>query len=219
MFKTPKIIVNFKTYKESTGAKAVELAQICDIHKAIVCVTALDVQDVCKNIKTPVFGQHVDFVAYGSHTGKILPVQLKKTGAKGTLLNHSENRLNLDILRNTITLCHESKLKTVVCVQTAHEAGIVAQMGPDAIAIEPPELIGGTISVTSANPQIIIDTLKTVKEVNPKIAVLCGAGVKTREDVAKAVELGCKGVLLASGVMKAKNPDKVLKDLKKGLKK
>lgn len=218
MFKTPKIIVNFKTYKAATGTKAQELATICDLNKAIMCVTALDLPQISKTSKTPVFGQHADLETYGGHTGKILPAQLKKSGAKGTLLNHSENRIDFDVLKDTIDLCRKTKLKTLVCVQTAHEAWLVAQMNPDAIAIEPPELIGGTISVTTVNPQIIIDTLKAVSDVDASIAVLCGAGVKNREDVAKAVSLGCKGVLLASGVIKAKDPEKVLKDLKKGLK-
>jgi len=43
--------------------------------------------------------------------------------------------------------------------------------------------------------------------------VLCGAGVKTGKDVKRALELGAVGVLLASGVVKSKDPKKALQDL------
>jgi len=52
-----------------------------------------------------------------------------------------------------------------------------------------------------------------VKSVNPHVRILCGAGVKNGEDVAKAIELGSEGVLLASGVTKSDNPAAVLADL------
>ena len=48
--------------------------------------------------------------------------------------------------------------------------------------------------------------------------LLVGAGVKNGEDVRLAIELGAKGVLLASGVTKASDPKAVLLDLASGLK-
>jgi len=86
-------------------------------------------------------------------------------------------------------------------------------LGPAFIAVEPPELIGGDISVTSADPSIVSDTVAAVKSVNPNVRVLCGAGVKNGEDVAMAIKLGAEGVLLASGVTKANDVDSVLADL------
>ena len=86
-------------------------------------------------------------------------------------------------------------------------------MGPTFIAVEPPELIGGDVSVTNADPAIVSDTVAVVKSVNPGVRVLCGAGVKNGADVAKAIELGAEGVLLASGVTKAQDVDAVLADL------
>ena len=79
--------------------------------------------------------------------------------------------------------------------------------------MEPPELIGGDISVTTANPKIVQDTVETVKAVNRNVSVLCGAGVKTGQDVATAISLGADGVLLASGVVKSKDPKATLEDL------
>ena len=71
--------------------------------------------------------------------------------------------------------------------------------------------------MTAANPEIVRNTVNAVKKVNPNVKVLCGAGVKNGKDVAKALELGAEGVLLASGVVKAKNPEEVLMDLVSGI--
>jgi triosephosphate isomerase len=67
--------------------------------------------------------------------------------------------------------------------------------------------------VTTADPSIVSDTVAAVKAVNPNVRVLCGAGVKSGKDVAKALELGAEGVLLASGVTKATDVHAVLSDL------
>ena len=88
-----------------------------------------------------------------------------------------------------------------------------AKLGPTFIAVEPPELIGGDISVTSADPSIVSNTVAAVKSTNPNVRVLCGAGVKNGADVKKAIELGAEGVLLASGVTKASDVSSVLDDL------
>jgi len=106
---------------------------------------------------------------------------------------------------------------TVVCAENVQSAVQVAEFRPDYVAVEPPELIGGNVSVTTANPAIIEKTVEAVKKVNGSISVLCGAGVKTGEDVKAAIDLGTSGVLLASGVVKAKDPKAALLDLVKRL--
>ena len=52
-----------------------------------------------------------------------------------------------------------------------------------------------------------------MKAVDKGIKVLCGAGVKNGGDVKAAIDLGAEGVLLASGVVKAKDPESVIRDL------
>jgi len=52
-----------------------------------------------------------------------------------------------------------------------------------------------------------------VRKVNPDVVVLCGAGISSGDDVEAALKLGTKGVLLASGVVKAKEPKKVLLEM------
>src|SRR2546429_499067 len=77
--------------------------------------------------------------------------------------------------------------------------------------------VADDVSVTTAKPEVISRALDRIHAVNPKVVVLCGAGVRTRKDVAKALELGTSGVLLATGVVKSKDPEGALRDLIKGL--
>ena len=106
-----------------------------------------------------------------------------------------------------------SNFPICACAADVEEAIELAKLNPTFIAVEPPELIGGDISVTTADPSIVSDTVNAVKSVNPRVRVLCGAGVKNGLDVRKAIELGAEGVLLASGVTKAEDVDSVLDDL------
>lgn len=214
----PVIVVNFKTYEEASNDNALKLAKECEnvSTEIVACVNSLDFKEVAKNVSIPVFTQHIDLAKYGSCTGKIVPEIAKSAGAVGTLLNHSEDRYDKETLRQVIAKCKKQGIYTIVCSQDCEESVEIAKMSPDAIAVEPPELIGGDISVTTANPAIVSDTVKAVKEV-ADIPVLCGAGVKTKEDVRKSIELGAMGVLLASGVTKATDPESVLKDLNEGL--
>ena len=215
MFKKGMIAINFKTYKESTGKNAIALAKACASKNVILCVDALSLKEVAKAVKVPIFAQHVDGVTFGGHTGNLTPEMITAAGGKGSLINHSEDRYSNKELETAIKRCKEAKILSLVCAQTPSEAKRIAKLQPDAIAIEPPKLIGGDISVTTANPKIITKTIEAVRKVNQKIPVLCGAGVKTDVDVRIALELGATGVLLASGITKAKNPRKVLKDLAK----
>jgi len=222
MLKYPTIIINFKTYEQAIGKKAIELAKICDevqkeTNKSIaICVSATDIYKISSQVDIPVFSEHVDPEEFGAHTGKILISGIKDNGAYGSLLNHSEDRYRIDKLEKAIQKLKDNNLTSLVCANDQNLAKSIASFSPDIIAIEPPELIGGDISVTSANPQIIIDTVKEVNKIK-KIPVLCGAGIKTANDVKKSIELGCQGVLLASGITKAKDPKKVLLELAKGL--
>ncbi|HDM25341.1 MAG TPA: triose-phosphate isomerase [Thermoplasmatales archaeon] len=224
MLRVPIIVVNVKTYAEATGKKALEIAEIMskvaketDANLAIA-VQHPDIKIVADNVDIPVLAQHIDPIEPGSHTGWILAEAVKEAGAIGTLLNHSEHRLKLADIDTCIKLAKENELTTIVCSNNLDTSKAIAALKPDFVAIEPPELIGGDISVTTANPEIVADTVKEVRAINREIKILCGAGVKKGEDVSKAIELGTDGVLLASGVVKAQNKEEVLKDLVSGLK-
>ena len=223
MITEPTIVINFKAYKEASGKNAIKLANICEKlsiehnAKIIICVNTVDLKEIASNVSIPVFSQHVDGDKFGGHTGAVLPEVLVQANSTGTLINHSEDRCTKETLKKSITRCKETGLYSIVCVQNPEEAAEVAKLLPDAIAIEPPELIGGDISVTTSNPKIITDSIKAVKEVNKRIPVLCGAGIKDKEDISISIKLGSKGVLIASGIVKAKDQEKTLIDLIKGL--
>jgi triosephosphate isomerase len=163
------------------------------------------------------WAQHVDPVDYGSHTGSTHAASVTDAGAEGTLLNHSENRLKLATIDGGLTAAEEADLETVVCANDPNQSGAAAALGPDAVAVEPPELIGGDVSVATADPAIVEDARAAVDAVDDDVDLFCGAGVSTGEDVAAAADLGATGVLLASGVAKADDPRDVLRDLASGV--
>lgn len=226
----PIIIVNFKLYEQATGnedsdamvrlSSAVALAKC---HEKVaketganiaVAVNAIDLAEVCQNVDIPVFAQHIDPVTYGSYTGHVLPVAVKDVGAAGTLLNHAECQIDDETLKASIESAKEAGLYVVACANDEEAAERIIGYGPDLVAVEPPELIGGDVSVSKANPDVIKNSVAKLG----KGKVLVGAGVKTGEDVRIALELGASGVLLASGVTTAESPVDVLRDLVSGLK-
>lgn len=217
----PILLINFKTYEEGTWEKALKIAKAAeklaneDV-EIVLAVQPVDIGKISGNIRIPVFSQHVDPIVYGSHTGWILPESVKSAGAAGTLLNHSERQISFERLKESVDRCKEIGLRTVVCAATPEKVKEVASLKPDYIAIEPPELIGGDISVSKAKPEIITESIEKSEPFG--IPVLCGAGVKNREDVSKAKELGAKGILVASGVVKAGDPEEAIRDLLEGFK-
>ena len=214
--RTPLILVNFKTYSEAIGRKAVILAKIAEKTslETEVCIGLapqfVDITSIASTVSIPVFAQHIDPIAPGSFTGHILPESVRKTGAVGTLINHSERRLGLADIDATITRARESDLLSVVCANNSAVSAATAVLKPNMIAVEPPELIGGKISVSTAHPDLIKQCVEAVGD-NSK--VLTGAGVHTKADVEKSLELGAKGVLVASEVALSKNPKKAIEEL------
>jgi len=223
VLKTPCIIINLKTYQQGYGKKGLELIKGLEKasagHKGQVAVAAatVDIKYFSEKGSLPVFSQHIDPVGFGAFTGHVLPEAVKEAGAVGTLINHSERRLTIADIGAAVARCREVGLISCVCTNNVDTSAAVAALGPDFLAVEPPELIGGNISVSSARPEIISGSVERVRTINEKVKVLCGAGVKTGKDVAKAIELGSSGVLLASGVVTAKDVMAVMKDLLAGL--
>jgi triosephosphate isomerase len=222
MVRTPLIMVNFKLHPKASGKNAVNLAKILDFAakehgvEIIAAVNPLDYSIVRDSVDIPVFLQHVDAVGFGSHTGRINLEVAKDHGVEGILVNHSERRLTIADIDFLVSRAREIGIATVVCTNNARVSGAIAFLEPDFIAMEPPELIGGDISVSRARPEAITATIEAVKSVKD-VPVLVGAGVKNGEDVHRAIELGAKGVLVASGVTKAEDPKKAIEELISGL--
>ncbi|MHA2249828.1 MAG: triose-phosphate isomerase [Candidatus Kariarchaeaceae archaeon] len=218
--KLPVLIINFKTYSESSGRRGIELAQSAEkVAKeygvSIVVVPQLvDAKVIAQEVDIDVFSQHVDPYSPGSATGHIDIQSLSEGGISGTLLNHSERRLEITKLEESVFKAKEHGLKTVVCAGTIALSQAVSVFTPWAVAMEPPELIGGDVSVTS-KPEIVKNAVSAVKKGSENVIPLTGAGVKTAEHVGVAIDLGTKGVLLASGIVKAKNPDEVMAEMAK----
>ena len=220
---TPVVAINMKTYPQSCGFPGQKLAEFCEevmveTGKSIaIAPQQLDLAMYADLFDVPIFAQHVDNAKQGSTTGRVTPEAIKEIGCAGTLINHSEYRIPAEDVEALVKRCKELGLITIVCTKDAEESQAYARFGPDFVAVEPPELIGGDISVTTANPGVVADSVKLVKDAAPEVKVLCGAGVKNGQDVAKAIELGAEGVLLASGVVKAQDQKSVLLDLVGGL--
>jgi len=223
MLKTPVIVLNVKTYAQAVGDKSLEIAKIMDmVGKETGISMAISVQDtdiklVSDNVSIPVYAEHIDPIKPGSHTGWTLAEAVKDAGAVGTIINHSEHRLKLADIDICIKRAKETGLDQIICSNNVETSKAVATLKPDFVAVEPPELIGGDISVTTADPDIVKNSVDAVRKIDENVKVLCGAGVKNGEDVKKAVELGAEGVLLASGIVKAEDKEKVVRDLASGL--
>ena len=218
----PLIVVNFKTYATAMGQKAVDLAQAMeraskDHVRMIAVVSAFDLHAVKQAAPSlEVWSQHLDPVGQGSFTGWLQPENAIERGAQGTIINHAEHKVDIEHVQQLMQQVPD-EFPMCACAADVDEAHRLAELGPSFIAVEPPELIGGDISVTTADPAIVSDTVNAVRAINPQVRVLCGAGVKDGKDVRTAVELGAHGVLLASGVTKASDVDAVLADLVAGL--
>jgi len=219
MFKIPALVINFKTYSQATGKKGLELAKVAEkVAKdlgveIIVAVQLADLRLIAENVEIPVYAQHIDPIKPGAHTGHVLPEAVKEAGASGTLLNHSEHRLRLDVLNEAIVRAKEVGLETLVCADTPATSAAVAALQPSAVAIEPPELIGTGIPVSKAKPEVVTNTVAKIRRIDEHIPILTGAGITAGDDVAKALELGTQGVLVASAIVKAKDWEAKIREL------
>lgn len=217
-FTEPFLLINFKTYMEATGKRAVELSRKIESAaretgvRVGVAPQFCDIEQISSIVSLPVFAQHIDPVEPGAYTGHVLAESVKAAGAIGTIINHSERTLRLHDIEGALEQARKTDLTTVACAGTARLAAAIALFEPDMVAIEPPELIGSGRAVSKERPEIVSDSVRKIRSVNSKAKILCGAGISTGEDVYAALKLGAEGVLVASGVVKAAKPEKVMMD-------
>lgn len=223
-FSSP-LIINFKNYLEVGGKRGIELSKVSeqvsnDTGVDIVISPPLpSLSQVCATVKTPVISQHVDFSKPGSTTGFIVPEIVKSYGAVGSLINHSEHRIDsIDSIRELVSILKKLRMVSIVCVRTPEEAGTIADFNPDFIAIEPPELIGSGKAVSKENPSIVTESISAVVERSNSSKVICGAGIVDKADVESALRLGANGILVASGIIKAKSWYDKIHELASGFK-
>ncbi|PSP63363.1 triose-phosphate isomerase [Halobacteriales archaeon QH_8_67_36] len=208
------VLVNLKAYPCDPVEVATAAADVADDSGVRVAVApqAANIESVAETgVET--WAQHVSPNEYGSHTGSTLAEAVADAGAVGTMLNHSENRLKLADIDASLDAADRVDLETIVCANNPDQIGAAAALGPDAVAVEPPELIGTGTPVSKADPDIVTGAVDAAARVDGDVDVLCGAGISTGEDLVSASDLGASGVLLASGVAKADDPRAALEDL------
>jgi triosephosphate isomerase len=216
---SPLVLVNLKTYKEGMGNRAHLIANEAQrvMQESGVTIglapSYIDLHPLAHHFTIPVYAQHVDGCEPGANTGHITVEAIRTAGAAGSLVNHSERRLTIADIESSVRGLAAAKLISVVCTNNEATSAGAAALGPNYVAIEPPELIGSGVSVSKANPDIIKKSVAAVRAVNSNVKVLTGAGIQSGECVKIAIDLGTDGVLLASSVVKSKEPGTVLRDL------
>ncbi len=216
------IFVNYKTYEEGTGERAIALTKILEevAHetqvKIIPVVQATDIKEVVSSTKLEVWVQKIDPVEFGAHTGSVIPEAVFEDGATGTFLNHSENRLDtFEELAKASDRAKEVGLKTLIFARDLEDLKNACSLTPNYVAYEPPEFIGSTtISVAQAKPEVIKEAYEIAKMA--AIPLIVGAGVHSQEDVRKSLELGAVGFAIATKIVKAVDPRQALLDLTEG---
>ncbi|WP_428324088.1 triose-phosphate isomerase [Nitrosopumilus sp.] len=215
-------VINCKNYEEISGEKIIKFVKTAEkISKKFKVKIAIcppqHLIGVVANSSIPIFAQHVDDSKVGSTTGFVIPELLKKSKVNGSLINHSEHRISPSEIKKLVLKLKELKMTSIVCVKDVVEARKYAKLNPNYIAIEPPELIGSGKAVSTERPELITKAAIAVKSANNNTKLLCGAGIVSGQDVSKAAELGSKGILVASGIIKAKNWDKIISEFAKAL--
>ena len=215
-------IINCKNYEEISGEKIIRLGKIVEkISKKYKIKIAIapphHLIPLITKLNIIVLAQHLDDKKIGSTTGFMIPEIVKKSKINGSLINHSEHRIPEKEIKNLIKRLKRLKLKTVLCVKNVNESKKYAKLNPTFIAIEPPELIGTGRAISTERPQLITKAVDSVKSAKNSTKLLCGAGIVSGNDVARAKQLGSKGILVASGIVKAKNWEKIIEEFSRAL--
>lgn len=219
----PIFIINFKNYAEILGESAVRLSKAAERVSGsleveiIVAPPVPSIGVIASSVKIPVFGQTVHDSVEGKSTGAVIPEALRAWGCTGSLINHSEARTPVEAIANLVPRMKNLALKSCVSAETTEELVKVVRLGPEYIAVEPPELIGTGRSVSKAKPELISDSVAAAKASGYGGKVLCGAGIVTGGDARAATELGAKGILVASSVVKSPDWEAKIRELASSL--
>ena len=147
---------------------------------------------------------------------EILPEAVKAAGAVGVMLNHAEKPLTMEAVEKTIKRADEVGLATIVCADTVEDVKTIAKMSPNLIVAEPTELIG---TGQTSDSNYVLDTINTVREINPDIMVLQGAGISNGQDVYNTIKLGAQATGSTSGILKAVDPYAMVEEMLYNLRK
>lgn len=210
------LVVNCKNYAEATGARLAALYRAAEAASRkhgtrIAIAPPPHLVTAVRSRRVITLAQHVDDKDTGSTTGHVVPELLRAAGVAGSIINHSEHRVRPSEIRAAIGRLRRLGMASIACSRTAAETARIAALGPDYVAIEPPALIGSGTAISRARPGLIRDAASALSRSRARL--LCGAGIVSGEDVARAAELGAVGILVASGVIRAKSPARALGEL------
>ena len=194
------------------GEQSVELAVAADraaqkydvdvIYTAL-CTDIAAIAAVTRRLM--VFAQHMDSLAPGRGIGRALPEALAAAGAKGTMLNHAERPLKLSEIQSCIKRADAVGMATLVCADTFEQACAVAQLSPNMILAESPELIGGG-KRTKEDAELVCRINAEIAQIDPSIKVMHSAGIKDGADVYDVIYNGADATGSSSGIIKAADP-------------
>ena len=219
----PVFIINFKNYGEILGEGAVRLAAAAekvsrDFEVEFILAPPTPMLSVVASaVRIPVFSQSVADAQEGKSTGAVIPEALKGCGCSGSIINHSESRIPPEEVRGVIRRMKVLGLATCVCGEDASEVARMAALAPEYLAVEPPELIGTGVAVSTARPGLLRETAAAVRAAGFEGRLLCGAGIVSGDDAKAAIRLGTDGILVASSVVKSRDWDSKLRELATGL--
>ena len=211
VLRPPVFEIGLKGY--AYGAEAIRLAKAADRVASQLGVSvvfdpqAVDIAAVARETRhLLVFAQHLDPVMPGRGVGTMLAEAVREAGAQGAMLNHSERPMTLGDIERAIARAREVGLATLVYADSPEQAAGVAMLGPDIVLAEPPELIATSRSAATEMRGFVERAVDLVARVDPRIIVMCGAGVQTPEDVAVMMALGVGGTGSSSGILRADDP-------------
>lgn len=220
MFKDYKIKTPFFEFGPKAyiyGKKLLDLVKAIDDYAiefdvdVVVDPQTTDISLLASNTRrVHIYGQHMDTIKPGRGMGTILPEALKEAGAVGVLINHAERKMTLNEIAEAIQRADEVGLATMVCTDTVEEMKIVAKMAPNIIVAEPTKLIG---TGTTSSMDYVLDSIKTVKTIDPDIMVLQGAGISNGQDVYNVIRAGAEATGSSSGIVKAANQAAMAKEM------
>jgi triosephosphate isomerase (TIM) len=218
----PLFVLNLKAYPARLGPGALHVGELFEARlrasgiAGAIAPAAPDLGTLAQRLGIAVVAQHADPFEAGPHTGYVVPEAIVSVGGRGSLLNHSERPLPASTIAVTLQRLEAVGLTAILCASDVAQSRELASFSPQYLAVEPPELIGGTRSVSTAKPSVVSGTVAAVREVSPGTSVLCGAGIHNREDVRRAFELGTEGILVSSAVARASDPARAIDELLAG---
>jgi triosephosphate isomerase (TIM) len=207
------LILNLKTYKESTGTN---LNRLLDAAKALKSerpeldqnayyapsmIELVHAKQSYNELK--IMSQHVDNHNAGSTTGWTPAENVVGYGIEYGVLNHAERRVWNENIVEQVKAIQAKGLKLVVCVESIEEAKTILEANPYGVAYENKDLIGSGRSITQERPDAVKEFIELAKG---RTKVIIGAGVSTGEDVQIGLEMGGEGFILASAFVKAQDP-------------